>query len=147
MTQPTVSKHWRRGNKKMNKKRKKKEECSIGIRWQQGLRLREIVANTTSITTGGNSRSTYNATQSGTYLYLFAPIVGSWALVSHVTLMVRSQQRTLISSQRITHMSTPLFTSIHHLVTYGVARILSGVHFFPQKSWRPFFSRRPQKTV
>ena len=26
-----------------------------------------------------------------------------------------------------------------------VARILSGVHFFPQKSWRPFFSRRPQK--
>ena len=27
----------------------------------------------------------------------------------------------------------------------GVARILSGVHFFFPKSWRPFFSRRPQR--
>ena len=27
----------------------------------------------------------------------------------------------------------------------GVARILSGVHFFGQKSWRPFFNCRPQR--
>jgi len=29
----------------------------------------------------------------------------------------------------------------------GVARILSGGALVSQKSWRPFFSRRPQKTV
>jgi len=33
-------------------------------------------------------------------------------------------------------------------IVIGVARILSGVHFFlpkNKKSWRPFFSRRPQR--
>jgi len=29
----------------------------------------------------------------------------------------------------------------------GVARILSGVHLFRQKSWRPFYSRHHRKTV
>jgi len=33
--------------------------------------------------------------------------------------------------------------TIHYSI--GVARILSGVHFFAKKSWRPFFSRHPQR--
>jgi len=33
------------------------------------------------------------------------------------------------------------------VIRIGVARILAGVHFVPQKIWRPFCSRRPQKTV
>jgi len=72
------------------------------------LRLREIVANITSITAGSNSQSTSNAPPNR-HVFISTRAYRNDALISHVTLMIPSQQHFHLIAPYYAHVDTVVY--------------------------------------